>query len=89
MYNESKEYGEKFKSKTRVAICFQALLLMISFEDLISVFYWVFNTTTEGVMKIYSVKKNCYHFLTFDQENYGFKILEHFLVHIIMLTPEY
>ena len=43
--------------KLDVAICFRALLLMISFEDLISVFYWVFNTTTEGIMKIYSVKK--------------------------------
>ena len=61
VYNEFKEHEEKIqlqdiqgreiRPKAYLAITFWAILLMISFEDLILIFYiWVPNTTVKGTM---------------------------------------
>ena len=69
VYDEFKEYEENptskylrswnLPSKPYLAVTFWAILLMISFEDLILIFYiWVPNTTIEGIMKSLMWVKN-------------------------------
>ena len=58
------EDHEIYFQNQNLAICFWASLLMISFEDLILIFYiWVFNTTIEVVMKESPIQTTiCYYF---------------------------
>ena len=59
---------------------FFRLLLMISFEDLILVFYiWILDTTLEVIIKKFKLK-NIYYYLycrRLTQKNYEFKVLKH------------
>jgi hypothetical protein len=63
--------------KPNLAITFWAAILMISFEDLMWIFYvWVPNTTIEGAMK--KEKNTLLLLLDVWPKIYGFSIPEHF-----------
>ena len=73
LYYKFKEYEKnsnfkvfkvmKSTSKPYIAITFWIVFLMISFEDLIFIFYiWMPNTTIEGTKKKNQFKKHFYYY---------------------------
>ena len=70
-----------------IDICFWALLLMISSEDLILVFYiWILHTTIKVIMGKYSFLTNILLLLINVYTNYNYRVLVFFLVHFSMLN---
>ena len=83
--------------KLQLAIAFWAVLLMITFEDLILIFYiWVPNTTIEGstniivIIIIIIIKNQLKHYfatlLGIWPKTFGFSIPKHFSVYLTVLA---
>ena len=79
--------------KPDLAITFWVVLLIISFEDLILIFYiWVPNTTIKDFMRKSNLNNTLLLYLGIWPKNYGFNIPEHYIyiyiyIHLTVLAP--